>query len=109
VPLDPAYPQPRLNATIDEAGLGVVATTAALAARFAGRALVVDRDNGPDAAKPPEAAITHTAGDPAYVIYTSGSTGAPKGVVVEHGSLAGYSEAAARLYQITSADRVLQF
>ncbi|OZM72909.1 non-ribosomal peptide synthetase [Amycolatopsis antarctica] len=26
--------------------------------------------------------------DPAYVIYTSGSTGAPKGVVVEHGSLA---------------------
>ena len=28
--------------------------------------------------------------DPAYIIYTSGSTGAPKGVVVEHGSLRRY-------------------
>ncbi len=45
----------------------------------------------------------------AYVIYTSGSTGRPKGVMIEHRALANYAHAAAALYGITSADRVLQF
>ncbi|WP_133054555.1 AMP-binding protein, partial [Niastella populi] len=33
---------------------------------------------------------TFTPGHLAYVIYTSGSTGNPKGVMVEHASLANY-------------------
>ena len=45
----------------------------------------------------------------AYVIYTSGSTGHPKGVMVEHGSIANYVRAIADLVELKATDRVLQF
>lgn len=45
----------------------------------------------------------------AYVIYTSGSTGQPKGVMVEHGALAGHCRDMAAYYALSPADRVLQF
>jgi non-ribosomal peptide synthetase component F len=43
------------------------------------------------------------------VIYTSGSTGEPKGVVVPHSALVNHARAMARVYGLSSADRVLQF
>ncbi|MQA26598.1 MAG: amino acid adenylation domain-containing protein [Micromonosporaceae bacterium] len=49
------------------------------------------------------------ASDLAYVIYTSGSTGRPKGVAVSHGALAARVAWMRRHYEITAADRVLQF
>ncbi|WP_309739547.1 amino acid adenylation domain-containing protein, partial [Chamaesiphon sp. OTE_20_metabat_361] len=45
----------------------------------------------------------------AYIIYTSGSTGQPKGVMVQHDSLANYTTAAIEEYAISARDRVLQF
>ena len=45
----------------------------------------------------------------AYVIYTSGSTGQPKGVMVEHGSLACFARQACAAYDLGTSDRVLQF
>ncbi len=45
----------------------------------------------------------------AYIIYTSGSTGQPKGVMVQHDSLANYTAAAIEEYAISDRDRVLQF
>ena len=47
--------------------------------------------------------------DLAYVLYTSGSTGVPKGVMVEHGSLAAFTAALARVLHTGPADRYLQF
>ncbi|MDO5693096.1 MAG: amino acid adenylation domain-containing protein [Pseudomonadota bacterium] len=46
---------------------------------------------------------------PAYLLYTSGSTGKPNGVLVGHGALAHYVASTQRIYQITPADRLLQF
>lgn len=48
------------------------------------------------------------AADLAYVLYTSGSTGQPKGVMVEHGSLARRLAWLARSYAITRQDRAGQ-
>ena len=46
---------------------------------------------------------------PAYVIYTSGSTGRPNGVVVEHRAIATHSSTVAKHYELSAADRVMQF
>lgn len=45
----------------------------------------------------------------AYIIYTSGSTGVPKGVVIEHVTLASSSRAHAKSMGISSTSRVLHF
>src|SRR5437660_7618852 len=50
-----------------------------------------------------------TAKQLAYMIYTSGSTGEPKGVAIEHHSLANFTQTAARLFDIRPGERMLQF
>ena len=45
----------------------------------------------------------------AYIIYTSGSTGTPKGVVVSHEAIAVHLASIAKVYEMQSTDRVLQF
>ncbi|WP_328644146.1 non-ribosomal peptide synthetase [Amycolatopsis sp. NBC_00348] len=81
VPLDPAYPDGRLAYIADDAGLALVVTDDAAAARLPGRPAVTTADLPADGEVPADLAGPD---DPAYVIYTSGSTGRPKGVVVPH-------------------------
>ncbi|HMQ67794.1 MAG TPA: amino acid adenylation domain-containing protein [Ignavibacteria bacterium] len=45
----------------------------------------------------------------AYVIYTSGSTGKPKGVIIENKTVVNLVRAQSEYFNITSADRILQF
>ena len=44
----------------------------------------------------------------AAIVYTSGSTGQPKGVAIEHHSLANLVRSLVRHYELTPSDRVLQ-
>lgn len=99
VPIEPGYPAGRIAHILRDAGPRLLLTTEALA-HLAGdggpQALILDApetqallaDGGPDGdgegTELPHPLPQH----PAYVIYTSGSTGLPKGVVVEHRSIA---------------------
>src|SRR6516225_4257665 len=88
VPLDPAAPRERIEASIAacHAGCVIVASNAPqieTKARIASLDALIeaDVDSTPASITPDQAA---------YLIYTSGSTGTPKGVVVSHRALADY-------------------
>jgi amino acid adenylation domain-containing protein len=95
VPLDPEYPPGRLAFMLEETRASVLLTHASVGDAvpgYAGSILCFDRDHAEIAAEPAHDLASPDGGpratDLAYVIYTSGSTGGPKGVCVEHRSIA---------------------
>nr|WP_295873271.1 non-ribosomal peptide synthase/polyketide synthase [uncultured Chitinophaga sp.] len=74
VPIDPAYPQERIDYLLADSNCRVVVDGPELAAFLRESAHYRTTDLSP---------VTD-ASDLAYVIYTSGSTGHPKGVMIEH-------------------------
>ena len=113
VPLDPNYPSPRLEWMLSDSQVKVLVTTELLQAKLPeNQAKVVCLD------LEQEKIATYPQTNPqnqvkpknlAYIIYTSDSTGNPKGVMIEHHSLASFSCSAIAEYQINSQDKVLQF
>jgi natural product biosynthesis luciferase-like monooxygenase protein/FkbM family methyltransferase len=94
VPLDPAYPEARLRAMLDDAGAAALVVHGERAERFAQgwRGAVVpaeveDKDLK-DCKDPKDGTVPLES--PAYVLYTSGSTGTPKGVMVSHRNSSGF-------------------
>ncbi|EMD23719.1 non-ribosomal peptide synthetase [Amycolatopsis azurea] len=85
VPLDPAYPDPRMKAVIADAGLSVVLTDSPQVPRM--HALGMETVALPDVTSETPPAVRIRPHDTAYVVYTSGSTGTPKGVLNSHGAL----------------------
>ncbi|MEY9862098.1 amino acid adenylation domain-containing protein [Catenulispora sp. GAS73] len=83
-PLDPAYPQARLDFMAEDAGIAAV-VCADRGRRWPDGVRVLTPDAAADGA---HEAVSVPADTPAYVIYTSGSTGEPKGVVVSRASVA---------------------
>jgi len=111
VPLDPSYPKERLGFMLEDAGVAVLITQAALRERFPAHALAVvdlDADAGRVAARSESRpAGGATPRDLAYVIYTSGSTGRPKGVMLDHrGRVSNFSDFNRR-FQVGPGDRLL--
>jgi amino acid adenylation domain-containing protein len=91
VPLDPAYPQERLELMLADSGAELLVTESALAGRFdffGDPSVLIDRIGRISPISPIGriGATQSCAGNLAYVIYTSGSTGRPKGVAIEHRS-----------------------
>ena len=88
VPIDPHYPENRVQLMLHDSGAGILLTQQALLDRvssFAGHVTVVDRE-WPAISQLSSASpnIRMKSSDAAYVIFTSGSTGRPKGVVGTH-------------------------
>jgi amino acid adenylation domain-containing protein/thioester reductase-like protein len=111
LPVEPDLPGTRVARYVEEAGCVAVLThrtTVELFSDLPVTAVAVDEVPPADApAAPLRTAVDGTDG--AYVIYTSGSTGAPKGVRVDHASLAQLCDEINVRYEIGPADRVLQF
>ena len=111
LPLDPSYPQERLDHMVADAGIRHLVTDADLAPRFApaqaaGLQLLDVAQAPPPAARP---ACAATAASLAYVIYTSGSTGRPKGVLVPHRGWCNVAQAQQDVFGLGPGLRVLQF
>jgi amino acid adenylation domain-containing protein len=106
LPLDPALPPARRAGLLADAGAAVLVTRAPGLEGFAGTVVSPAEAEGEDGG---DLALDVPAGALAYVIYTSGSTGTPKGVGVAHAEAAAHCRAAAAVYGLTPADRVMQF
>ncbi|WP_328333338.1 amino acid adenylation domain-containing protein [Kribbella sp. NBC_00382] len=106
VPLDPTYPDRRLEFMVADAGIEVVLAHGATLDRVPAGPTVVRLDAELPAST--DVAATAGAGDGAYVIYTSGSTGQPKGVPTTHRAIVNRLEWMQREYRLDGSDVVLQ-
>lgn len=106
VPLDPSFPQDRLEYMLDDSAAPVVVTEAGLLGSIdvgERRVVRVDRPmplgGGAPSGPGPD--------DLAYVLYTSGSTGRPKGVEIPHRALTNFLWSMKEEPGCTEADSVL--
>lgn len=111
IPMDPDYPDKRLNSILLEANPSLLLTQSNYVARFSvngRRSLCMDRDWEPVAGETDDnSSNLPESHDPACVIYTSGSTGEPKGILIEHGSIVNLIFSFIRSYKAGPADRIL--
>jgi amino acid adenylation domain-containing protein len=113
VPLDTAYPSERLRFMLDDTGASVLicdnAPPAVLSERKTQIVLISDCDPAAFEKGITDPNVEVNGDNLAFILYTSGSTGKPKGVLLTHSGLSNYNLAAARMYGMSSPDRVLQF
>ncbi len=86
VPLDPAYPEERLDFMLNDSGAELLLTSRALESRLSGLGVktALIEDLSTRGVEERSAVSATSPGNLAYLIYTSGSTGRPKGVAIEH-------------------------
>lgn len=115
VPLDPEYPLDRLHYMIEDSGIGLLLSDAALLEALGELPATVAcwclEDDSPVLANYPAEALPFVslAQHQAYLIYTSGSTGKPKGVVVSHGEIAMHCQAVIERFDMRPDDCELHF
>jgi amino acid adenylation domain-containing protein len=111
VPIDPEYPEERLQYMLGDAAPALLVTESGLAGRFPNCCvpmLQLDTEqlrisSASDEALPASIGPNNAA----YVMYTSGSTGRPKGVVIEHRGTVALLEWALRTYSRQELKTVL--
>lgn len=114
VAISPDYPKARIETILND----IKATVVLVGERcrhvmdgFDLKAVPVDKDFLDSLPEPDEALTDGGAkfNNPAFVVFTSGSTGVPKGIILEHAALYSSIDAHAKLLNIDSTSRVLQF
>ncbi|MEP7253816.1 MAG: amino acid adenylation domain-containing protein, partial [Ginsengibacter sp.] len=89
VPIDPEYPEERINYILEDTSARFIVTNVATAQKLSKNSnfsiLELDTEADKISAQPDKNLNLNIEPDSlAYVIYTSGSTGKPKGVMIEH-------------------------
>ncbi len=107
LPIDPSYPENRIQYVLENSGAKVILTHRNLLSLDHSSYQVIDIDSLPTAS----VAMTDTVGSAnslAYAIYTSGSTGKPKGVLIEHHSVINRIAWMQNAYPLAASDVILQ-
>ena len=112
LPLDPHYPGERLAYMLEDAGVRVLVTKPELLPMTSNKVRIINlapdwKSIEQEGRDKPEVDVQPD--NLAYVVYTSGSTGKARGVLLTHRGLVNHNTAAVKLYDLTAADRVLQF
>jgi len=115
VPIDPDYPAERCDYILQDSQAAALLTESSYInhiadANYSGICIQLDIQwNAIAHSSSSNLSITVRPEDLAYVIYTSGTTGQPKGVAIPHRGLANHAITMATAFELTPADRVLQF
>jgi len=114
LPLDPAWPDDRLQFMLADARAPLLLANQKVAELLPQDSdvpvLLLDTQWEQVAACADTKPETPTMpGHLAYVIFTSGSTGKPKGVAISHRSVANFVDHAIQEYDLDPTDRILQF
>lgn len=110
IPLDPAYPQERINYMLQDSEAKFLLINQKYSGQYFSAVkevlledMLQEMDSYPT--ENPDVKLNGT--DLAYVLYTSGSTGKPKGVQIEHHNLVNLLQSIRKWPGITSEDRML--
>lgn len=106
LPLDPNYPQERLDHILEHSNAGFVVTNSENARRFRSPKITKLDISSIDLKKECKKQRTQE-GNICYVFYTSGSTGTPKGIPITHDAVLNRISWIQREYPINENDRVL--
>ena len=109
VPIDPNYPEDRIQLIIQDSGISAFLTQSFLENKLPlSQVINLDQFNFESFSSQnltPQSQPNHLA----YVIYTSGSTGKPKGVMIKHQSIVNLSLTWGNIFKVSSPSRLLQF
>ncbi|HMQ69064.1 MAG TPA: amino acid adenylation domain-containing protein [Ignavibacteria bacterium] len=113
VPMDPTYPEERLNFMTEDCDLPFILTSSKIAGKLPktkAKLVMLDQDFeliSKESKENPNIKLTPES--LAYVIYTSGSTGKPKGVLMKHEALSNLLYWQFHSHKFEKGLRVLQF
>ena len=110
LPIDPTYPDQRIQYMLDHAQAPVLITTSAIVDKLPehqAKTILIDADWDKIAVVNSELRDASSLDDLAYVIYTSGSTGKPKGVQITNRNIANFLYSMQEIFTPSSQDLLL--
>lgn len=109
VPLDPGFPQRRLDYMVENSGIQVLISESLIAGRFKAptKKIMMSEILAGATSSADEIKVDVTLDSTMYVIYTSGSTGNPKGVEVSHLAVANFLNSMKRAPGVVFEDKLL--
>lgn len=108
MPIDPDYPEDRIQYMLEDSKSKLLLTTDVLAKKAAGINYIDVCDEEIYKGKKVKISKNHNSRNLAYVIYTSGSTGKPKGAMIEHYSVINRINWMQNKYPMDEKDVILQ-
>jgi len=107
LPLDPDYPEARIEYMLKDSGACILLTKRETADKVKFHGKVVYFDAGEYSHSAGNAVSMGNSCSLAYVIYTSGSTGKPKGVMIEHKAVNNFIQGITGRIEFSSDSRIL--